>query len=176
MDKFYDYMARNPTGANPFAFKLQEYFLEKRFENEAPCDAKDGVLITDRFLLEYFEIFVKNLLKNGLLSQEGYEAYLVRYKEIGDKLKKPDVIVFLRSSVETNIQRINKRNREAESGKIDEGYLRSLHNIYEQFYELLKKEHADIKLIDIDTDDKSIEEVYETVESRLVQEFSEYIN
>ena len=99
-----------------------------------------------------------------------------RYNVIADRLKKPDVIVFLKSAVETNIERINKRNREGESGNIDEGYLRSLHAIYEDFLELLKSEHAYIKLIEVDTDGKSVDEVYKAVENKLHQDYSEYIN
>lgn len=176
LEKFYDCMARKPDAPNPYALKLQEYFLDKRYENEAPYDEREGVLITDRFLLEYYEIFVKNLMKSGLMSPEDFHYYCEKYEQLRDRLKKPDVIVFLKSNVETNIARINKRNRDAESGKIDENYLRSLHTIYENFLSLLKQDHGYIRLIEVETDDKSAEEVYKIVENRLIEEYSDFIN
>ena len=61
------------------------------------------------------------------MNDSAFKQYKKLYDETSFKLRTPDVIVFLKSEVETNIKRINHRNREIEAGKIDEGYLKSLH-------------------------------------------------
>ena len=105
------------------------------------------------------------------MNDSAFKQYKKLYDETSFKLRTPDVIVFLKSEVETNIKRINHRNREIEAGKIDEGYLKSLHQKYEEFLKKLKSDYKDIDIIVVDTDNKSAEDVFDEVYDSLKKHF-----
>ena len=70
-------------------------------------------------------------------SQE-FLKYKKIYKDVSKQIKKPDIIIFLRSSLNTNIQRIKRRQRDCEK-EIDSTYLSNLHDKYQDFLSYLKK-------------------------------------
>lgn len=134
----------------------------KRFEKEKNDKFDKNVILTDRCVLEYFEIFVKNLFDSGLMSEEDHKVYKFLYDKIVEELNHPDLIIFLKSDLDTNLERIRKRNRECES-KIDLGYLKNLHVRYENFLSLIKKDYSGIQVLEVDTDDLKEDEVFELV-------------
>lgn len=114
-----------------WGFHLQVYFLTKRFQ-QMELAKKIGNVVMDRCI--YCDhIFPTVLLKRGEMSQLEYEIY----KEIHDEFLKyslpPKLMIYLRCSTRTAIERIKKRGREWEL-VIDEGYWHTLNEEYESFF------------------------------------------
>ena len=70
LNDFYEFMSSGTPGVNPFAFPMQQFFMNKRFERELAMGFKDGLLIQDRCMLEQLEIFNKAQNADGIMSDE----------------------------------------------------------------------------------------------------------
>jgi deoxyadenosine/deoxycytidine kinase len=160
LEKFYEHMAKKESGANPHSFNLQKYFLLTRFEKMVKWNKEEKIWIQDRFLVEQFEIFVKTMVDDGLMKKEDLQVFKTLYQNLVSKVDLPDVIVFLKSDLEKNINRICKRGRECEVDKIDKDYLFKLHQKYESFLKKIKSDFSEIHLIEIDTNSLNSDEVF----------------
>jgi len=156
---FYEHLRQNPNSHNPFALDLQLYFLNKRFERESSFPYAKNVMILDRCILEYYEIFVRNLLQEGYISTEDFKKYQQHYEHVNSQLPKPQIIIFLKASLETAIERIRLRDRDFEKNNIDIKYLEGLQANYDRFARLVRDSHTSVRLIEIDTDDYTDEQV-----------------
>lgn len=156
---FYDHLYKNPQGHNPFALDLQLYFLNKRFENESNFPFAKNLMILDRCILEYYEIFVRNLFQAGYMSVEDFRTYQQHYEQVNSRLEKPQIIIFLKASLETALKRIRLRDRDYEKSNLDVKYLEGLQANYDRFAKLVRDSHTSIHLIEIDTDDCTDEQV-----------------
>ncbi len=152
LNKFYEHLKLSPQGPNPYSLNLQKYFLMKRFENEKKAQFNNKIILTDRCVLEYYEIFVKNLFDSKLMSEKDFQIYQNLYDKIVCDLKHPDFIIFLKSDIEVNLERIQKRNRECEN-QIDVNYIKNLHFRYEGFLNHVKDNFKTIQLIEINCND-----------------------
>ena len=88
--------------------------------------------IQDRSVYEDAEVFAKNLYNQGLLNQRDYGAYCELYQVLTEFLPPPDLVVYLRASTPTLLQRIAKRGRDYEQ-EIAPSYLSQLENLYEEW-------------------------------------------
>jgi deoxyadenosine/deoxycytidine kinase len=159
LTSFYEHLHKNPNGHNPFALDLQLYFLNKRFENEKDFSFAKNLMILDRCVLEYYEIFVRNLFQAGYMSVDDFRTYQQHYKEVSARLAKPNIMIFLKSSLETALERIRLRDREYEKTNLDIGYLAGLQSNYDRFNKLVRDSHTSVHVIEIDTDDRTDEQV-----------------
>jgi deoxyadenosine/deoxycytidine kinase len=86
--------------------------------------------VIDRSIFEDNEIFAKNQLDSGMMTQTEYEKYLEVYMSNIDQIIKPDFVVILTQEVKVLHQRILNRGREMEKDmSID--YLQNLQNRYD---------------------------------------------
>lgn len=140
LEKFY---------ANPkeYAFKAQVFFLWDRFNKHYVWEQNKKDIVADRCIYED-AIFAKVLYRSNVLSDEDYnQTYLPHYKLLCNILRPPDLMIYLRTHVDTLIYRIGKRQRTMESG-ISRDYMEMLSQAYEEWIE----EYPHKKLI-IETDD-----------------------
>ena len=107
-----------------------------------------------------------------MINEQDFALYMKVYSEFPQTLKHPNVIVFLKSDVNTNYERIQRRARDYETGTIDLNYLNSLKVQYEQFERVLLSDHSDIRLIQIVTDQLGADEVFEIV----IRELKDLVN
>lgn len=163
LSDFYDHLAKFPNCPNPHALNLQLYFLNQRYENESRADFIDNLMVLDRCLLEYYEIFVCNLARAGYLSPTDFDKYLGHYNVLFSKLPKPQIVIFLKANIETALERIRTRDRDYEKTNIDVGYLRGLHENYVKFLQTIQNHHSDIHLIEIETDELNDDQVFMAV-------------
>ncbi len=70
-------------------------------------------------------------------------------------------MIFLRSSIDTTMNRIQKRNRAGEAENINIVYLEKLGKFYDKFWKKLSAKMDPAYLITIDTDDLNAEEVFQ---------------
>ena len=136
---FYDDMER-------WSFNLQIYFLNKRFKDVVEISKSSDVIIQDRTIFEDACIFAPNLHNQGKMSDRDFETYQDLFNLMMSLVEKPDLMIYIRSSISTLVGQIQKRGREYEQ-TIRLDYLQGLERLYEKWIE-----DYDGKLIIIDGD------------------------
>ena len=120
---FYEDMER-------WSFNLQIYFLNKRFKDVVEISKCKEVIIQDRTIYEDARIFAPNLHGMGLMSSRDFDNYSDLFDLMMSLVAKPDLLIYLRSSIPNLVAQIQKRGREYEKGiRID--YLTGLNERYE---------------------------------------------
>ena len=137
---FYDDMQR-------WAFNLQIYFLNTRFEQAVKIKNGSENVIQDRTIYEDANIFAANLHSMGLMSGRDFDTYLSIFNLMSTMITAPDLLIYLRASVPTLVNQIQKRGRKYESTiRID--YLQKLNERYEKWISEYKL--GKILIIDVD--------------------------
>jgi deoxyadenosine/deoxycytidine kinase len=136
---FYEDMQR-------WAFNLQIYFLNSRFNTVQQVQKGKKNVIQDRTIYEDAYIFAPNLHSMGLLSTRDFETYQKLFESMTSAIKPPDLLVYLRASIPTLVNQIQKRGREYEDSiRLD--YLKRLNERYEAWISTYKHK---LLIIDID--------------------------
>ncbi|MCQ2154786.1 MAG: deoxynucleoside kinase [Bacteroidales bacterium] len=115
-----------------WSYNLETYFLAQRFRDLVEISKSDDIIIQDRTLMEGVNIFVANNVAMDNLSQRDYETYLQLYNLMMSMVREPDLLIYLRSSIEGIVRKIQKRGRDYEQGLSVE-YLGNLNRLYEQW-------------------------------------------
>jgi len=113
-----------------WSFNLQVYFLNKRFSQIIDFRHSGKTVIQDRTIYEDAEIFAPNLHDMGLMSTRDFETYHNIFDLMEKLIQAPDLIIYLRASVPTLVQQIQKRGRDYEE-TIRLDYLKQLNQRYE---------------------------------------------
>ncbi len=130
LNDFYDDMQR-------WAFNLQIFFLNSRFSQIIEIKNMDKTVIQDRTIYEDAYIFAPNLHSMGLMSTRDFENYFSLFNLMSSLIEPPDLLLYLRASVPTLVNQIQKRGREYENSiRID--YLKRLNERYEAWIESYK--------------------------------------
>jgi deoxyadenosine/deoxycytidine kinase len=139
-DPFYEPVTENPylpdfyRDMNTWGFHSQVFFLSHRLHIQHLILDHAGSVIQDRSIYEDAEIFALNLFLQGHLSQRDHETYRALYTALNDFLPPPDLVIYLRASVQTLLNRIAQRNRDYEQA-ISPEYLDRLNQLYQQWIE-----------------------------------------
>ena len=140
LSDFYEDMER-------WSFNLQIYFLNKRFKGVVEIKKATHTIIQDRTIYEDACIFAPNLHSMGLMTTRDYNNYRSLFDLMMSLVKPPDLLIYLKGSVPTLVNQIQKRGREYESGiRID--YLTKLN---ERYNEWIDNYEAKKLIIDVDT-------------------------
>ncbi|MCE1254296.1 MAG: deoxynucleoside kinase [Anaerolineae bacterium] len=135
---FFEPEAENPYLADFYAsmqrwsFHSQIYFLARRLESYQELEDFRSSTILDRSIYEDAEIFAHNLYLQGHLNHRDYDTYRILYESVVRLLPPPDLVIYLRASVPTLLQRITLRGRSYEAA-IDPAYLAQLNELYEDW-------------------------------------------
>jgi deoxyadenosine/deoxycytidine kinase len=127
LEDYYEDMKR-------WSFHLQVYFLSKRFEVQKEILDIPGSSIQDRTIYEDAEIFAPTLHRRGCMDDRDYENYREVFRNMVAFLQPPDMIIYLDSTPETVLARINNRGRNCESG-IPLDFLQDLDVAYKDWIE-----------------------------------------
>jgi deoxyadenosine/deoxycytidine kinase len=133
---FYEPVAENPYLADfyqdmrAWAFHSQIFFLTHRLRAHRQLLDHPTSAIQDRSVYEDAEVFACNLYQQGLIDERDYGAYNELYQVLTDFLPPPDLVVYLRASVSTLVERIQSRGRTYER-QITPEYLEQLNELYE---------------------------------------------
>jgi deoxyadenosine/deoxycytidine kinase len=131
LEDFYGDMKR-------WSFNLQIYFLNSRFQQLIELQKGDKNIIQDRTIYEDAYIFAENLHDMGLMSGRDYENYRAIFDNITSFIKPPDLLIYLKASVPTLVNNIQRRGREYESGiRLD--YLSKLNDKYKKWIDNYKE-------------------------------------
>ncbi len=135
---FFEPVTQNPYlsdfygNMQAWGFHSQVFFLTHRLRIHHQVIQFNGSAIQDRSIYEDAEIFAKNLFQQGTLNSRDFETYQNLYKILSEFLPPPDLVIYLRASVETLISRIRMRGRDFEKS-ISPDYLLQLNNLYEDW-------------------------------------------
>ncbi|HLS38196.1 MAG TPA: deoxynucleoside kinase [Sphingobacterium bovisgrunnientis] len=140
LEDFYSDMKR-------WAFNLQIFFLNSRFRHIVE-QQKNGInMIQDRTIYEDAYIFAENLYDMGLMSARDFDNYSNIFQSIIHYIKPPDLLIYLKASVPTLVNNIQKRGRDYESAiRLD--YLSKLNDKYDKWI----NNYTDGKLLILDKD------------------------
>lgn len=135
---FYEVVDENPYlpdfyGNMPrWSFHLQVFFLSKRFQHHQEIVRAAGSVIQDRTIYEDAEIFARNLYLQGLMDERDFRNYVELFNTMTQFLQPPDLIVYLKASVRTLLERIHRRARVYERS-IPPEYLAQLNERYAEW-------------------------------------------
>ena len=115
-----------------WSYNLETYFLAQRFQDVLEIAKSDEVIIQDRTILEGVHIFVANNKAMGNLSDRDYDTYMHLFNLMMSLVRKPDLLIYLKSSVPHLVSQIQKRGRDYEKS-ISIEYLNNLNERYEEW-------------------------------------------
>lgn len=146
LNDFYNDMQR-------WAFNLQIYFLNSRFKQIIDIHKSGKTVIQDRTIYEDAEIFAPNLHSMGLMSTRDFKNYKSLFDLMVSFIQPPDLLIYLRASVPTLVNQIQKRGREYENSiRLD--YLRQLNERYETW--VLGYKMGKLLIVNVDNRDFTV--------------------
>jgi deoxyadenosine/deoxycytidine kinase len=119
---FYEDMQR-------WSFHSQIYFLSRRLRYHWQLLERVHSVVQDRTVYEDAEIFARNLYQRGNMSNRDFQVYRGLYEEFIQFLPAPDLMIYLKASVPTLIERIHRRGRDFEQD-VSPLYLQQLNELY----------------------------------------------
>jgi len=139
LDDFYSEMQR-------WSFNLQIYFLRSRFKQVMDIRESGKNVIQDRTIYEDAYIFAPNLHSMGLMTKRDIDNYLGLFNLMDSFVKGPDLLIYLRGSISTLVEQIQKRGRAYENN-ISIDYLSRLNERYEAW--ISKYDKGKLMIVDI---------------------------
>ena len=143
LEDFYSDMKR-------WAFNLLIFFLNSRFRHIVKLQETGIDMIQDRTIYEDAYIFAENLYDMGLMSARDFENYSNIFQSIIHYIKPPDLLIYLKASVPTLVNNIQKRGRDYESAirldylsKLNDKYDKWINNYKEGKVMILDKDNLD---------------------------------
>ncbi len=146
LNDFYEDMVR-------WSFNLQIYFLNSRFGQIIDIHKGDETVIQDRSIYEDASIFAPNLHEMGLMTTRDFQNYQSLFKTLHSMVDPPDLMIYLKASIGTLVNQIEKRGRDYEDNiRLD--YLKRLNEHYDNW----AKNYTMGKLLIINVDDLNFAE------------------
>ncbi|WP_281251377.1 deoxynucleoside kinase [Lactococcus fujiensis] len=179
---FYEAVDNNPVldlyyeDPKKYAFLLQIYFLNKRFESIKMAYRQDNNVL-DRSIFED-ELFLTLNYKNGNVTKTELDIYKDLLANMLEELegmpkKRPDLLVYIDVSFETMLSRIAQRGRSFEQVESQPGleeYYNQVHGEYPEWYEnydVSPKIKIDGDSIDFVNNPEDLEAVLQQIDDRL---------
>jgi len=163
LNDFYEDMQR-------WSFNLQIYFLHNRFSKIQEIRKSGKSVIQDRTIYEDAYIFAPNLNAMNLMLKRDFTTYNDLFNLINSVIQAPDLLIYLRASVPTLVNQIQKRGREYEASiRLD--YLNRLNERYEAWISTYDAG----KLLIIDVDQNNFPENKEDL-GKIIQKIDAEIN
>ncbi|MCK6626727.1 MAG: deoxynucleoside kinase [Anaerolineae bacterium] len=137
---FYEAVDDNPYLADfykdmrQWSFHSQIFFLSRRLRYQRDIANYPESVVQDRSIYEDAEIFARNLHQRNNMTQRDYQLYRDLYEEFIQFLPRPDLIVYLKASLPTLIERIHRRGRDFEQD-VSPLYLQQLNELYNAWIE-----------------------------------------
>jgi deoxyadenosine/deoxycytidine kinase len=162
LNDFYNDMQR-------WSFNLQVYFLNSRFKQIIDIRNSGKTIIQDRTIYEDAEIFAPNLHSMGLMSTRDFNNYKTLFDLMVSLIQPPDLLIYLRASIPTLVNQIQKRGREYENSiRLD--YLKQLNERYEAWisgYKMGKLLVINVDDLDFTTNPEDLSFVIDKIDAQI---------
>lgn len=174
-EAFYEAVVENPYLADFYAdmprwaFQSQMFFLTRRLHAHHQLLIRPGVVVQDRSVYEDAEIFARNLMLQGRMSERDYSTYSDMYDVLKLFLPPPHLVVYLQASVDTLLKRIAVRGREYEKN-MEPAYLHELNCLYEEWianFKLAPVLTVPADRLDFVQENRDLELILEKVQQKL---------
>ena len=163
------YLSDFYSNMHRWSFNLQIYFLQHRFQSHINISKSNIGIIQDRTIYEDVSIFAYNLYKMKIMSKRDWDTYQNLFNNMVQFLRKPDIIIYLKASTDTLINRIKNRNRDFEKD-IDEVYLHRLNIYYKEWFSKIEN----FNVLEINTnnfnifkDEEKLNKIYDDIKNKL---------
>ncbi len=167
LNDFYEDMQR-------WSFNLQVFFLNSRFQQVIEIRKQKKTIIQDRTIYEDANIFAPNLHSMGLMTTRDFDNYIELFNLMQSLVQPPDLLIYLRASIPTLVEQIQKRGREYEKAiRLD--YLQRLNERYEAWITKYTESHKNSRLLIIDIDDNKFSEKKEDL-AKIIRKIDTEIN
>lgn len=123
------YLADFYADMSEWCFHLQIFFLGHRAEQHRALALSPASVIGDRSIFEDYYIFARALQTLGHFGARDFAAYERLYRLVVASLPAPDLLLYLKASTPTLLERIRRRGRPIEAG-ITADYLDLLNRLY----------------------------------------------
>jgi deoxyadenosine/deoxycytidine kinase len=115
-----------------WSFHLQIFFLGHRAEQHRALALDPRSAICDRSIFEDYHIFARALHALGHMDARDFASYERLFRLIVQHLPPPDLLLYLKASTPTLLDRIRQRGRAIEAG-ITAEYLDLLNRLYDEW-------------------------------------------
>ncbi len=162
LNDFYEDMQR-------WSFNLQVYFLNSRFNQVLSIRQSGKTVIQDRTIYEDAHIFAPNLHAMGLMTTRDFDNYFSLFKLMSKLIEPPNLLIYLRASVPTLVNQIQKRGRDYEN-TIRLDYLTRLNERYEAWiegYDLGKLLIIDVNNLDFQGNPKDLSFIIDRIDAEI---------
>jgi len=135
---YYELVADHPYLDDYYAdrerwgFHSQIWFLSQRYEQHLEIADTPISVCQDRSIYEDYEVFVKGLLEQGIVTHRDFRTYRRLFQALVQSVTPPTLLIYLRASIPTLLSRIQGRSRSYEQA-IPEAYLEQLNRRYEEW-------------------------------------------
>jgi len=149
-----------------YAFQTQIFFLLSRYHQQRRT--VPGLLAAGKSLIADYTFAKDSLFARINLKGDELDMYDKVHEALGEKIPKPDLIVYLRADTEVLMQRIALRDRSYERN-MERAYIDQLNHTYEDFF---GKPYDRIPVLKIDTNPLNIvqsQEHLNLIENRIRQ-------
>lgn len=130
-----------------YAFQTQIFFLLSRYHQQHRKIPQ--ILAQNETLLSDYTFAKDGLFARINLSGDELDMYERVHEALAEKIRHPDLLVFLRAETQTLMDRIAMRDRPYERN-MDSGYIAALGETYAEFF---SKPYNNTPVLTIDTDD-----------------------
>jgi len=162
LNDFYDDMQR-------WSFNLQVYFLNSRFNQVLAIRKSGKTVIQDRTIYEDAHIFAPNLHSMSLMTSRDFDNYFSLFKLMSSLVEPPNLLIYLRASVPTLVDQIQKRGRDYEN-TIRLDYLTRLNERYEAWvtsYDLGKLLIVDVNNLNFKEEPKDLSKIIDRIDAEI---------
>ncbi|MGK7392403.1 MAG: deoxynucleoside kinase [Candidatus Cyclobacteriaceae bacterium M2_1C_046] len=140
------YLADFYNDMKHWAFHLQIYFLNSRFNQVKRIKESKISTVQDRTIYEDAYIFASNLHKSGFMNDRDYASYLTLFESMIQHVSPPDLLIYLKADIPKLVSQIEKRGRDYENAmRLD--YLKNLNKHYEDF--ISSYDHGKLMIINV---------------------------
>ncbi|MCW2920246.1 MAG: Deoxyguanosine kinase / deoxyadenosine kinase subunit [Thermoleophilia bacterium] len=155
-DAYYESIAENPylerfyEDMGRWSFHSQFTFLSQAFRQHCDILSTANVSVQDRTIYEHFHVFVTSHFEQGILEEEQFRSLEDHFRSLTRVVPGPDLMIYLRASVPTLVERIRGRDRSIEAN-VQVEYLQGLEDRYERW--MASYDSSDVLVIDTDNID-----------------------
>lgn len=149
-----------------YAFRSQVSFLASRVEQHVRLVDPQERVVQDRTIDEDADVFERALFEEGRIDERDHATYRRLYEAVRGALRPPDLLVYLRASLQTTKRHVAMRGRSFELA-VDDDYLRRLGELYERFvagYDRAPVVTLDMDELDVVARPDDLGRVFETLE------------
>jgi deoxyadenosine/deoxycytidine kinase len=140
LERFYEDMAR-------WSFHSQFTFLSQAFRQHCEILSSSRLAVQDRTIYEHFHVFASSHAEQGLLDPEEFRSLEDHFRSLTRVVPGPDLMIYLRASIPTLVERIRGRDRSIEAN-VQVEYLQGLEDRYERW--MASYDASDVLVIDTD--------------------------